>query len=331
MKFSIIIPVYNSAPYLNKCIDSIFNQSYSDFELILIDDGSTDNSYDICKEYAKHHENIIVVHQENSGPSIARNHGIQISKGDYILFVDSDDWVSKDYFSVLDKAIKTNPDMVFFGGIHLSDNKRIKKLYPERNLAGKSNITKFFTDNYYEADSHSCANKVFSSSLIKENNISFPLNTVVEEDLIFILKAIEYSTKAISISEAIYFYNRRSSGSVTTKYNPKKFECKVSAYVIEESFAKSWNEIRLLHYFQDNYLSYISSSINNLMYKECELTVKQKVDEIRKYYQNDVTLSCIKCGKPLSIRSKVMWILISLRLYKISYLLHYIIFNCKGR
>ena len=101
MLISIIVPVYNVEPYLNKCLDSIVNQTYKKLEIILIDDGSTDNSGLICDEYASKDNRIIVVHQKNKGLSAARNVGLNIAKGDYIAFVDSDDFIEKDmYFTM---------------------------------------------------------------------------------------------------------------------------------------------------------------------------------------------------------------------------------------
>ena len=115
MKFSVIIPVYNSAPFLHKCIGSIVEQQYNDYELILVDDGSTDASQDICQEYADKYGHIRLIRQENSGPSAARNRGIDCARGEFITFVDSDDWVKPAYFQTLRDAVAGKPDLVFFG------------------------------------------------------------------------------------------------------------------------------------------------------------------------------------------------------------------------
>ena len=108
-EISIIVPVYNVEKYLKRCIDSILNQSFTDFELILVDDGSTDNSGEIIDEYAIKDERIKVIHKENGGLSSARNVGIEYSKGNYIAFVDSDDYINKNMYKILYKnAIKYN-------------------------------------------------------------------------------------------------------------------------------------------------------------------------------------------------------------------------------
>lgn len=100
-KISIIVPVYEVEPYIHKCVDSILAQTFTDFELILVDDGSPDNCGEICDEYEENDSRIRVIHKENGGPSSARNAGLNIAKGDYIGFVDSDDWIETDMYEML--------------------------------------------------------------------------------------------------------------------------------------------------------------------------------------------------------------------------------------
>ena len=97
-KISVIIPVYNVEKYLKRCLDSVINQTYKNLEIILVDDGSTDNSGKICDEYAKNDKRIIVIHKENGGVSVARNIGLDICTGDYVNFIDSDDWIDLKFF-----------------------------------------------------------------------------------------------------------------------------------------------------------------------------------------------------------------------------------------
>jgi len=110
-KFSVIIPIYNTAQYLHRCIDSIITQGYENLEVILVDDGSTDNSPAICTEYAQKDQRIKVIHKQNGGQSAARNDGIAVANGDYILFVDSDDFLQPDTFTTFNKAIQDYPDL----------------------------------------------------------------------------------------------------------------------------------------------------------------------------------------------------------------------------
>ena len=100
-KLSVIVPVYNTEKYLRECIDSILAQTFRDFELILVDDGSTDGSGAICDEYAKQDERIRVIHQENGGITVARKSGVRAARGEYVTFVDSDDWIDKDMYRIM--------------------------------------------------------------------------------------------------------------------------------------------------------------------------------------------------------------------------------------
>ncbi|MGM9658373.1 MAG: glycosyltransferase family 2 protein [Eubacteriales bacterium] len=331
MKFSIIIPVYNSAEFLHKCLLSILNQKYKDYELILVDDGSTDNSYDICSEYAGKFDNIRLLRQKNNGPSVARNNGIQAASGDYITFVDSDDWVMPSYFPCLEEAVLQSPDLVFFGRFYLRGSNQVDTAFPEGKLTSRSQIIDFLTRNYYQGDLHSCTNKVFSRRLFADGELRFPESTVVEEDLQFVLLALDRSETLVSLPESLYYYNRRGSGSVTTRYNPVKFECKLRALTAELWFAEKWHSTEFEKIFDDNYLTYISASINNLMYRECCLSRKQKIEEIRRFYNAEQTNDCIKRTKGISLRSKAMYFLIRCKLYRISYLLHYIVFHIRRR
>ena len=331
MKFSIIIPVYNSADFLNKCIDSLLNQDYNDYELILVDDGSADASYDICRGYADRYEHIRVLRQKNSGPSAARNAGIRQSSGDYLTFVDSDDWVTPDYFSRLKEAVLQDPDLVFFGRLHFDGQKEVNTVFPEGRFTSRNQIIDFLARNYYRGDLHSCTNKVFNRRLFADGELRFPASTVVEEDLQFVLEAVDRSETLVSLAEPLYCYNRRGSGSVTTQYNPVKFDCKVRAYEAELKFAEKWHSSEFQRIFDDNYLTYISASVNNLMYKACTFSRKQKLAEIRRFYSAEQTAACIRRTRGISLRSKVMYFLIRGKLCRISYLLHYIVFHIRRR
>ena len=330
MKFSVIIPVYNSAQFLRKCIGSIVDQEYQDYELILVDDGSTDASNEICQEYADKYNHIQLIRQENRGPSAARNEGIENASGDYLTFVDSDDWVMPDYFQTLENAVDQNPDIVFFGILHGPDPE-VLAVFPESAVSSQQQIVAFLSQNYYHGDFASCVNKAYSKWLFADGMLRFPAATVVEEDLQFVLQAVDRSQTLVSLSAPLCYYNRRESGSVTTKYNPVKFDCKLQAYETELMYARKWGSAEFEQIFDDNYLSYISASINNLMYAECRLTGKQKLNEIKRFYNAEPTLSCIKRSKGKSLRSKVMYWLIRMKLYRISYLLHYFTFHIRRR
>ena len=133
MKYSVIVPIYNREKSIKKCVDSILRQSEKDFELILVDDGSTDNSLNICKDFEKTDNRIIVIHKENGGVSSARNAGIDVARGKYVVFVDSDDYVDNNYLDVFDKS---NADFKISGVIRVNEK---RKLSIKNKIAKNSN------------------------------------------------------------------------------------------------------------------------------------------------------------------------------------------------
>lgn len=137
---SVIIPVYNVESYLKRCLDSVINQSYQDLEIILIDDGSTDNSSKICDEYASNDPRVIVIHKQNAGQAAARNDGINIAKGEYIAFVDSDDWIELDMYELLMQAIIDTKADIVASGLNMVYQNRVLNLNP--NSVSRISYTK---------------------------------------------------------------------------------------------------------------------------------------------------------------------------------------------
>jgi glycosyltransferase involved in cell wall biosynthesis len=281
--------------------------------------------------YAAEYPNVRLICQENSGPSAARNRGIDCARGQYVTFVDSDDWVKPNYFQTLSTAVSEEPDLVFFGTGHVDGMHETPKAFPGANIKGNEQLIHFLAQHYLQGDICSALNKVYSGKLLRDENLRFPEGTVVEEDLQFVLQATDKAQSLLSIRDVLYCYNRRASGSVTTKYNPHKFDSKTRAYRKELYFAEKWNQAKLAALFRDNYLSYVSACTNNLMYEACPLTRKEKLTEIRRFFRAEETKNCIAHCKGISLRSKVMYLLIRLRLHWLSYLLHRVLFCLRRR
>ena len=139
-KLTVIVPVYNSSKYLKKCIESILEQTYVNTEIILVNDGSTDNSIDICKEFKQIDNRIIVIDKENGGVASARNAGLEVATGSYVAFVDSDDYVEKDMYETMIEALNNNnADIVEcgFNQINIEENKKKIKIYEKANINRK--------------------------------------------------------------------------------------------------------------------------------------------------------------------------------------------------
>jgi len=179
---SVIVPIYNVSNYLKKCVDSILNQTFKDFEVILVDDGSTDDSGNICNEYAsKYKDKIKVIHQQNSkGAGGPRNAGIEVAEGKYLLFIDGDDYISPNTIDSAYKAIMLhNADIVVFGMNMVDENKKILKTIIDHQ---PFNIPLNFKDTPgIILIEPSASNKIYKKTLFIENNIKFPQNTWYED------------------------------------------------------------------------------------------------------------------------------------------------------
>ena len=218
---SIIVPVYNVEKYLSKCLDSIINQTYKNLEIILIDDGSTDKSGEICDKYKNEDKRIIVIHQLNGGVSAARNTGIGVAKGRYILFIDSDDWIEKDYVSSL-FTYAGNDIIVCCGYKRIFDDKIIEHSVKKLDELNKVEFLNLLQD--YELKKHKdfyinpignyLWNKLFPSKVFKE--IKFP-NGKVYEDVFVGFKIYNKINKFIVIPYCGYNYMSRINSIV---YSP---------------------------------------------------------------------------------------------------------------
>lgn len=226
-KISIIIPVYNVEKYLNKCLDSIVKQSYKNLEILIIDDGSKDNSLKIAREYEKRDNRIRVFTQKNSGVSSARNLGIKNSTGDYITFVDSDDWLELDMYEKIIDRFNESIDAVVYSFIREYPNRSEREVIPfekETILNEEEIYSKWIfnlisgedeRESYIMATIWRC---IYRRNIIEEYSILFDNDLSYAEDLIFNLKYFTKCKKIYIYNEALYHY-RFNTNSLVTKYD----------------------------------------------------------------------------------------------------------------
>lgn len=236
IKYSFVLPVYKVEKYLSKCIDSILNQRVTNFEIILIDDGSPDNCPKICDDYAQKDERVKVIHKTNSGVSETRNRGLQEAKGEYVLFVDTDDYVEDDYLEIIDKNISDN-DMLVFGYKNVYKNK-VTNGFSEENILDKEEAQRYLVE-----DSKFCGylwNKVFKNSVIKEKNIQFDPSISMCEDLLFCYQYINNIEKVKLIDYKLINYRQRKSSAISKKVSNIKASSlvKTYAYILSASSDK---------------------------------------------------------------------------------------------
>ncbi|MCM3763514.1 glycosyltransferase [Neobacillus niacini] len=266
-KISIIVPVFNVENFIDDCIKSILGQKFSDFELILVNDGSTDHSGHVCDEYAKKDNRIIVIHKENGGQSSARNKGIEAAKGDYLGFVDSDDWIDHDMYNVLyTKAIETDSDIAACNFIQY-DRKADSHLYSMNTSDQLFDRSAAMHELYLnERLSFSPCNKIYKRQLL--NGIWFKEGYILE-DMDFAYRIMNEAKRIFYTGQALYHY----------RYNEKS------------TMRKTFSKKRLDEYEvrKDMYLFYLQNypEIANEVYAEWFLTGLMLYINIEKYFQSE--------------------------------------------
>jgi len=214
---SIILPVYNVEEYLEKSLDSILNQSYKEYEFIIVDDGSKDNSLGIIKRYSSKFKNFKFISQDNKGVSAARNIALENAEGEYILFVDSDDFLEKDMIEkIISTALNTKADIVISNYyLFYDENNYIKfiKDMPKFHLYESFEIIDMILNNKIQGQ---LWNKLFKSTLLKNNDFFFEEGRYIQ-DIFPVFKVVNKSNKIAYIDEGLYFYRQRETSTVHKK------------------------------------------------------------------------------------------------------------------
>ena len=270
-KISVIIPVYKVEPYLRQCLDSVVNQTYKNLEIILIDDGSPDNCGKICDEYAERDERIVVIHKKNGGLSAARNDRLKLAAGQWISFVDPDDWCELDmYEKSIAKAIETSADMIIFSPYQNSRHKeeRIHAFSTDFVTEDPKMISQLqlsALNVYYTplSQDHRWGqgfpwDRLYKSSVIKDNNLTFSESVRANEDVIFNILAFQYVKKVAFFDLALYHW-RMNPASIGHKYTPDRVEVDREVYQVMEDIGKTYGLSE--EYFQAVYLR----TVNNIL------------------------------------------------------------------
>lgn len=213
---SVIVPVYNSEKYLNRCLESILNQTLKDFELLLINDGSKDLSGQICDNYAKKDSRVKVYHKENGGVSSARNAGIERSSGKYLLFVDSDDYIQQNLFLSFSNILENNEyDLILYDFI-------LKWKHTQKIVHENSTSISTLTQDVLECKVHgSVCNKLFNKRIFSDSGIRFNENISMGEDFLALFQISTHVKILYNLKISFYFYNQTNADSFTKNYSLK--------------------------------------------------------------------------------------------------------------
>ena len=313
---TVVIPVYNVEKYLNRCLESILIQEWKNYDIILVDDGSTDRSPQICDDYVKTYDFISVIHKENGGLSEARNTGISQAKGEYIYFPDSDDWIEPDTFIDLAEALESQKfDIISFNrefvkgeeDVIISDSVETQVFYGKDafvHMLKHSYITGFAND------------KIYRKSLFIDNNILFPSRKYYE-DLGTNYKLFLSAQKVYATNQKYYHYLIDNPDSITQSWNEKKFRDMFGFYkeIFYSDFVRSQlnqEELHLSQLYYVNGLTHILASLYKAKlhknYSDIASEVKQELEK------NKMTCSEVK-----SMPNRIKYLLYRLHLLKLAF------------
>lgn len=314
---SVIMPVYKVEKYIAKAIESILNQSFSDFEFIIVDDGTPDKSGEICDEYAKKDSRIKVIHQENAGAPAARNRAIDLATGKYLYFMDSDDWAEPDMLKdMYELAEKEDAQLVvtgFYIDTYYSESEKYTQIQTEDSMdfptqrEFRENAYRLFDKNLL----YSPWNKLYSAEYMKKYNLRFPQTWM--DDFPFVLSYIRDVEKVVFSSKAYYHFMRARAESETAKYKRELYEKREEEHGWMKDLYSYWGidgeaKQKAEEMIYRRYIERIVGCIENVTNPSSDLSRKEKRKEIKTIIKNDEVRKALKIAKPKSKYMKLMLI-----------------------
>ena len=311
---SIIVPVYKVEPFLRVCVDSIINQTYTNLEVILVDDGSPDNSGAICDEYAKKDARIKVIHKVNGGLSSARNAGLLEATGDYVCFFDSDDYINLDMIEKLVTAVEENDDDVCICGYSVDEYDANNNIASQKDVIPYFNYVKNdFSLSEYERILGWCGyawNKLYKVSLLKENNFIFEMGISLVEDILFNSNVIDSGAKIRFISYVGYHYIQRNRETLGAKYYTNFFKLKKLAIEAKCTILRKWGveENRVAVFYNNNMIDAVWGTYKNI--QKSSLSKAEKKEKWTSLIKEHNLREAIKKIIPTDRRRKIKRLLL---------------------
>ena len=278
-KISIIVPVYKVEQYLDRCVESVLAQTFKDFELILVDDGSPDNCPQMCDEWAKKDERIVVIHQENGGLSAARNTGIdwafENSNSEWLTFIDSDDWVHPEYLERLYNAVIEHNVSVSVCGFELVED-------TSDEHCDRYEVIVETTEEFHIKNSNNPIPTIAWAKLYKKEafeDIRYPVGKLNEDEFTTYKVLFKY-TKIVTMEDALYYYYQNSGSIMKSKWNYGRLAA-IDAFLEQVEFYKKNGYVALERIAEDKYIRYLEIHIRNLL--ASDLPLEQTNEFINKY------------------------------------------------
>lgn len=312
VKVSIIMPVYKVEEYVGKAIESIQAQTLTDWEFLIVDDGTPDRSGEICDEYAAKDGRIHVIHKENGGAPSARNMAIELAKGEYFYFLDSDDWAEPTMLEdMYNLAKRDNAQLVVAGfyidtyignGQFMTDDYLVEDaVYPDKESFRK-NAYKLFDKNLL----YTPWNKLFEAKYVMENDLRFP--TTFWDDFPFNVSVVRNVERVTVTSKQYYHFLRARTESETAAYRPGMYEKREEEHGWMMDLYKEWHvgDAASTEMIARRYVERFIGCVENITNPKCELSNKEKRQEIKKMLANPRVSKMVKIAKPRSVYMKIM-------------------------
>ena len=310
-KISIIIPIYDKKRYINKCLDSILEQTYKEFEVILIDDGSTDGSAEICDDYKEKDKRIKVIHIENAGVSNARNIGLDFAKGEYVQFVDSDDYLDVSMLEELVKITeKYNPSIIISGISKVNHNEvLIKEILPKLNgIKNKSEMLQNFAQEQFETGIYGCiSNKLIKRDIIEKINLRFNTKIKLAEDFDFYLALYNEVFSIYFCDKSYYFYLQNAENSSINIYKNNDYMVQIKIALKEKYLLISNGSLN------ENNKKYVERVISNFVicyvYENFNWYFSENRNILKKLYANKEILKSLALNNQDIFKKCIIYLL----------------------
>lgn len=302
MKVSVITPIYNVRRFIEHGVHQVLQQSHKDFELILVDDGSTDGSYEECQKWASMDGRVRVLHQQNKGAGGARNLGIENALGEFIYFYDIDDEIQTDLLEYcVGKMEELNVDFLCFGyeNVETTYNSNVTVDFPETIITSNDDFKKLFVDQFVLKTNGFPWNKLYRKSFLDRHELRYE-DQRIQQDEVFNLKCYRYLERAYLSPRVLYTYYIYEKGNTRSRFIPERFDIYKSVRGHFEELKQFWglNDTRLDDYLDKRFYNSVMQCFQfNLTHPDCKWTPKQKVAEMKRINSDALTLRAYSWAK----------------------------------
>ena len=314
-KISIIVPIYNAGEYLERCLDSLIHQTYKNIEIILVNDGSTDNSLDICKNYGKKDHRIYVVDKENEGVAVARNIGISKATGAYIGFVDPDDWVEEGMYQSLYETIKYYHYPICMCNYSKDDKKNIiaKKLKIKANSLKREEVIEKIITNMIGVDDiiphmdyimGSVWRCLYEKDFLDKHGLRFEKGITIMEDLVFNIQAF-LKSEGLCIDHGVWYHYVQNPKSVLHTYNEKMWEDQMKVHdLLEKALREAALDEAMRNRLDMRYIGMAFSAIYNEVNRAKDIDFANRLKKAKMIWQDEKFKTSLKRARLIGSRRK---------------------------